>query len=180
MPLHSSTPDRGTLEPVTVPRFLRDWWIPDAAIAALRISVAAILLLHGVQEHYGMFLPGDQTWLGAPQPLTDRWIAATIEIVGGTLLAAGAFTRFVALVLTTLVVLSYFAPPSAVGHWAFKGRELIALYALILMTFAVIGPGLFSLDALRVARRKPRLGSAMVVPLSPWIKRQYRRRDLTR
>jgi putative oxidoreductase len=180
VPLHSSTPDRGTLEPVTVPRFLRDWWIPDAAIAMLRICVAAILLVHGVQEHYGMLLPGDATWLGAPLPLTDRWIAATIEIVCGTLLAAGAFTRFAALVLTILVVLSYFAPPSAAGHWAFSGREVIALHALILMTFAIIGPGLFSLDAVRFARRRPRPGSGMVVPLSPWIKRQYRRRDLAR
>ena len=180
MPLHSSTPDRGTLEPITAPRFLSNWWVPDAAIALLRISIAGILLVHGIQEHYGLFLPGGQTWLGAPAPLTDRWIAATIEIIGGTLLAAGGFTRFAALVLAVLVVLSYFAPASADGHWSFSGREVIALHALILMTFAVIGPGLFSLDALRMARRRPKLGSAMVVPLSPWIKRQYRRRDLTR
>ena len=180
MPLHSSTPDRGTLEPITVPRLLRDWWIPDATIATLRVCVAGILLLHGVQEHYGLFLPANQQWLGAPAPLTDRWLAATFEIVCGTLLAAGAFTRLAALGLALLVVLSYFAPPSADGHWAFSGREVIALHALILMTFAVIGPGLFSIDALRVSRRRPKPGAGMVVPLSPWIKSQYRRRDLNR
>jgi putative oxidoreductase len=180
VPLHSSTPDKGTFDPITVPRFLSDWWVPDAAIAVLRVCVAALLLLHGVQEHYGFLLPGDQAWLGAPLPLTDRWLAATFEIVGGTLLAAGAFTRLSAFGLALLVVLSYFAPPSADGHWSFNGREVIALHALILLTFAVIGPGLFSVDALRMSRRRPKPGSGMVVPLSPWIKRQYRRRDLSR
>ena len=167
------------MEPITVPKFLGGWWIPDLAIAALRIGIAGLLLLHGVQELWGLFLPPDQAWLGHPAQLTDRWIAAWVEMVGGTLLAFGAFTRVVAIGLAIVVALAYYAPMRARGHWNFNEPELIALCAAVLVTFAIVGPGLFSIDALREGRHRPR-PSGSTVPLSPWIKRQYRRRELTR
>ena len=66
LPQPRSTPDRGTLEPITAPGFLRAWWVPDVAIAMLRISVAGILLIHGIQEHYGLFLPGGEKQYAGP------------------------------------------------------------------------------------------------------------------
>jgi putative oxidoreductase len=167
------------VDAVRGPRFLSAWWVPDAAIAAVRIAVALLLILHGVQEHFGVLLGSGEAWRGPPAPLGDRWLAATIELVGGVLLAAGAFTRFAAFVLAGLVVLGYFAPMRARGHWTVTGPELIALLSTILLLFAVIGPGLFSLDALRVRRHRPR-PSGPTVSISPWIRRQYRHRELTR
>ena len=167
------------MEPITVPKFLGGWWIPDFAIAALRIGVAGLLLLHGAQEMWGFGMLHGQTWLGAPAPLTDRWIASSVELLGGTLLALGAFTRVVAIGLAIVVGLAYYAPMRARGHWNFNEPELIALCVAVLVTFAIVGPGLFSIDALREGRHRPR-PSGSTVPLSPWIKRQYRRRELTR
>ena len=180
MAVNERTPRRmSPVEPITVPRFLGGWWIPDAAIAALRIAVAALLAWHGLQEHFGLLVPRGQTWLGTPQMLSDRWIAATVELTGAVFLAFGAFTRVAAVGLAVVVALSHFAPLRSRGHWTFNGPELIALGTAVLVTFAVIGPGLFSIDALREGRGRPRR-SGNTVDLSPWIKKQYRRRELTR
>jgi putative oxidoreductase len=164
---------------ITGPRFLSAWWVPDAAIAALRVAVALLMILHGIQEHFGVLLAAAEPWRGVPAPFSDRWLAATIELAGGALLAAGAFTRSAAIGLASLVVLGYFAPLQARGHWNLSGAELIALQVAILLLFAVIGPGMFSIDALRAIRRRPR-PSGPTVSISPWIRRQYRHRELTR
>jgi putative oxidoreductase len=174
------TPHRlSPVEPITVPRYLGGWWIPDVAIAVLRVAVALLFALHGTQELFGLLLPPGQKWLGAPEPLTDRWLAASLELLGATLLATGTFTRLAAFGSAALVVLSYFAPLRARGHWTFNGAELIAVVSVVLITFSIIGPGLFSIDALREGRHRPRSGGA-TVSLSPWIRRQYRHRELTR
>jgi uncharacterized membrane protein YphA (DoxX/SURF4 family) len=174
------TPHRlSPVEPITVPRYLGGWWIPDVAIAVLRVAVALLFALHGVQELFGFLLPPGQRWLGAPEPLTDRWIAASLQLLGATLLATGTFTRLAAFGLAVLGVLGYFAPLRARGHWTFNGVELIALFSVVLVTFSIIGPGLFSIDALREGRHRPR-PTGSTVSLSPWIRRQYRHRELTR
>lgn len=166
------------VKPVSA-RDLRGWWIPDAAFAALRLFIAAMIVRHGLQDHFGLLLPGGDAWLGAPEALTDRWLAATLQIAGGALLAAGLFTRAAALALALVVLLGYFASGTSIGHWIVDGREPIALYTAILLAFTVIGPGLFALDSLRRGRaRRTRMGST--VPISSWLARQYRRRELTR
>ena len=118
-------------------------------------------------------------WIGRAPPLTDRWLAATIMMAGGTLLLVGWLTRSAAFVLSIVVILGNGASVAARGHWAPSGGEAVTLYAGILIAFALIGPGMFSLDTLRAGRTRRRR-STMTVSMSPWIKRQYRRRELTR
>ncbi|HET9454817.1 MAG TPA: DoxX family protein [Gemmatimonadaceae bacterium] len=158
---------------------MRGWWIPDAAFAALRVFVAVMIARHGLQDHFGILLSGGDPWLGAPLPLTDRWLAATLQIAAGLLLAAGFLARGAAVALIVVVLLGYFASGTATGHWIVDGREPIALYTGILLAFAVIGPGLFSVDTLRRGRGRRRR-SAGTVAMSSWLARQYRRRELTR
>ena len=178
--VNEKTPRRlSPVEPITVPRFLGGWWIPDFAIAALRIGIAALLAYHGAQELFGWLIPKGQTWLGAPQIMSDRWIAGTVELAGATLLGLGLFTRFAAVAVAVVVALSYVAPLRSRGHWTFIGPELIAVTSAVLITFSIIGPGLFSLDAIREGRKRPKY-SGTSVSLSPWVKKQYRRRELSR
>lgn len=172
------TPHRvSPAEPITSAD-VRGWWIPDAGFAALRIFVALMLIAHGLRDHFG-FLTLGEPWLGAPAPLTDRWIAATLLLTGGTLLIVGWLTRAASLVLAVVVVLGYYAPAAARGHWALRGGELVALFTGILISFMLIGAGMFSVDTMR-ANRPRRRKATMTVSMSPWIKRQYRRRELTR
>jgi putative oxidoreductase len=165
------------VEPVTGPKLLHGWWIPDAAWLALRLAAAMLLVWHGVQEHFGLLVPPGAKWAGPPIQFSQSWYAATIELAGGALLAMGLFTRSVAFALTALGALAYFEAQRR-GLWMLNGEELIVLYSCVLLAFALIGPGLFSVDALISGRRMR--SPAMTVPLSPWIRRQYRRRELTR
>lgn len=158
---------------------VRGWWIPDAVFAALRVFIALLMIGHGLQDHFGFFMPRGEAWLGAPTPLTDRWMAASAQLLGGTLLFAGLFTRFAALVLAVVALLAAFAAPGARGHWMPHGGEAVAVYLGVLAFFAMVGGGLFSLDTPRTSRPRRR-GRAMTVRMSPWLERQYRRRELTR
>lgn len=158
---------------------VRGWWIPDAAFAMLRVFIAAMIARHGLQDHFGLLLASGDAWLGAPAALTDRWLAASVQLGAGLLLAVGLYARGAALGLMLVVLLGYFASGTASGHWIVDGREPIALYSAILLAFAVIGPGLFSLDTLRRKRTRRKRGS-WTVSMSPWLARQYRRRELTR
>jgi putative oxidoreductase len=167
------------VKPVSA-RDLRGWWIPDAAFAALRVFIAAMIARHGLQDHFGILLLGDDVWLGTPAALTDRWLAATLLIAGGLLLGVGLFTRAAALLLALVTVLGWFAAGRVAGHWMVDGREPIALYAAVLLLFTVIGPGLFALDTLWKSRGRRKRGVASTVGISPWLARQYRRRELTR
>lgn len=168
------SPAQGVVEPLP-----RDWRTADIAVAALRLVLAGLFILHGVRELYGILLPGNTPWLGAPVMLSDRWMAAVLEIASGTLLAAGLFSRFITLGLAAFVAASYFAPARMYGHWMFGGLELVVLYASVLLSMALMGPGVFSLDALRASRKRPPT-SGPRVRISPWIKRQYRHQELTR
>ena len=169
-----------TAEPRTDPRALRWWWVPDVAFAAFRVSIGALLVWHGVQELFGdLLLPG-QRWTGALVPLTDPWIMATVKLAGGALLAAGLFTQAAALVLAALVVLSHLATNGPGTHWMLNGGEQATVYAIVLLTFACVGPGWLSLDVIVRGRRSRKRAPGMTVPLSPWIRRQARRRELAR
>ena len=166
------------VEGVTEHRSWIEEFLPDAGVAALRVSIAALIVTHALREFFGVLL-GDTPWMGSPGMFTDRWIASTLLSIGAVLLIAGWFTRLAALGLAVIVTLSWFAPYQMTGHWQVASRELIATYACVLLVLAVIGPGYFSIDAWRAGRFKARK-STMKVAISPWIKSQYRRSRLTR
>ncbi len=170
-------------EPHTDPRTLRGWWIPDAAFAAFRITIALLLLWHGVQELFGQLMLPGQRWLGPLTPMTDPWISTALKIAGSTLLGLGLFTRSAALVLSVLVALAHLSTNGTRVHWMLNGGELVTLYCIVLLAFATIGPGLFSMDMLRWRRGKIRARTStpgMTVPISPWVRRQVRRGELAR
>jgi putative oxidoreductase len=166
------------VEPTSAPTLLSGWWIPDAAWAVLRLAAGLMLLRHGVQEHFGLLLPASEGWLGAPPLFTERWYAATIEIAGGALLALGLFTRFTAFVLLVLLALAHFFAQGPRGVWMPRGDELVVLLCCVLLVIAAIGPGMWSIDAMIQGWRSR--SSLDTVNLSPWIRKQYRRRELTR
>jgi putative oxidoreductase len=166
------------VEPSSAPRNLRGWWIPDFAFSALRAVIGLLLAWHAAQVLFGiLLLPGD-TWQGAPLAFTDRWFDGVVKLVGGIMLVAGLFTRITSLTLAILVGVQHFMITTLRGNWWLNDGERVTLYCVVLFTFALTGSGLFSMDALIERRRARR--SRMQVSMSPWIRRQIRRRELTR
>lgn len=144
----------------------------------MRAAVGLLLAWHGAQELFGvMLLPGVK-WAGALPVLSQPWFEAVLKLAGGTFLVSGLLTRITSLVLAAMVAVEHFAVTGLRMHWMLRDGELATLYIIVLVAFALTGSGLFSLDAW-IERRRARK-SRMQVSMSPWIRRQIRRRELTR
>jgi putative oxidoreductase len=74
--------------------------------------------------------------------------AGLIELVGGTLLVLGLFTRLAAFVLAGEMAVAYFTAHAPRGFWPIaNGGELAALYCFIFLYLSAIGGGPWSVDA---------------------------------
>jgi putative oxidoreductase len=117
-----------------------------------------MLLQHGLQKHFGLLLPPDQTFTGAPGLFSAMWVAGTLEIIGGLLLAIGLFTRPVAFALSGLMASAYFIVHAPQGFWPILNQgELAALYCFVFLAFAAIGGGPYSVDGAIGAHRGGRV-----------------------
>lgn len=144
----------------------------------MRAGVGLLLAWHGAQELFGvMLLPGVK-WAGALAAFTQPWFEAVLKLAGGAFLVFGLFTRVTSLVLAVVVAVEHFAVTGLRMHWMLRDGELATLYIIVLLAFALTGSGMFSMDAWLDQRRARK--SRMQVSMSPWIRRQIRRRELTR
>jgi putative oxidoreductase len=114
-------------------------------LSVLRIVAALLFFLHGTQKLFG-FPPSTMS-----PPLWSMYgVAAVLEIVGGTLLFVGYFTRPTAFVLSGLMAFAYFlshAPRSVFP--TSNGGDAAILYCFLFLYLVFAGPGPWSLDARR-------------------------------
>ncbi|MDB4954335.1 MAG: DoxX family protein [Myxococcales bacterium] len=113
---------------------------------ALRVVAGVLFALHGAQKVFGLF------GLPAPMPLSsEAGIAGVIELVCGTLIALGLFTRLAAFLASGEMAVAYIQV-----HWklAFDAQlnplvnhgELAVLYCFLFLCIAASGGGRFSID----------------------------------
>lgn len=127
-------------------------WAPTL-LAVLRIVTALLFIQHGTAKlfhvpHVAMF--DDVQWMSL------LGLAGTIEIIGGTLLLIGLFTRPVAFVLSGEMAFAYFishAPNSLVPM--LNGGELALQWCFVFLYLAAAGPGAWSVDG--IVRKDPAL-----------------------
>lgn len=118
------------------------------AYAALRFVAGAMFLFHGAQKLLGWFATAPGPAVG-----TQLWLGGIIELVTGTLVALGLFTRAAAFLASGTMAVAYlqFHWKLSVASWAWlpivnKG-ELAALYCFVFLFVLARGPGPVSLDA---------------------------------
>jgi putative oxidoreductase len=130
----------------------------------VRFVVALLFVMHGTQKLFGIPAPSP----GGPVDLQSLLgIAGVIEVVGGTLLFLGLFTRPMALLLCGEMAFAYFMQHAPRGFWPLmNGGELAVLYCFIFLFFAAAGAGPISLDAWIGARRS-HFGEAPLHPPHP-------------
>lgn len=118
------------------------------ALSLLRIVAGFLLSLHGLTLIFGFFsTPGHPAKPAALFSLL--WFAGLLQLVGGTLLALGLFTRPVAFVLSGHLAFAYFLAHAPNGFWPnLNGGELAALYSFVFLCLASVEPGASSLDGL--------------------------------
>ena len=120
--------------------------------ACLRAGAGLLFLQHGLQKIFGMF--GGIGGPGATVPMLSQLGAAgMLELVGGTLLVIGLFTRPVSAVLLIEMMVAYFQVHAPQGGWPIQNQgELAVLYGLIFLYLLGCGAGAFSADAWIFAR----------------------------
>jgi putative oxidoreductase len=126
--------------------------LDDLALLALRLTTGGFMALHGVSKLRGGVakFAGGLADKGFPIPTVMAWSATLAELIGGTLLCLGLFTRAASLALagTMLVaVTTYHAHQlKQVGTGGGVGFEYPWLLVMVSGLFAVSGPGRLSLD----------------------------------
>ena len=129
-------------EPPEVDSFIYRY--SDEALSLLRIVAALLFLLHGTSKLFD-FPPYP---LGSPNIYSTFWIAGVMELIGGTLLIIGLFSRLTAFLLSGEMAVAYWifhAPQSPFP--TINGGEGAILYCFIFLFIAAAGPGAWSIDA---------------------------------
>jgi len=130
--------------------------VAELTFTALRIVAGLLFMQHGAQKLFGVLLPPDQAFQGAPAMLSLMWFAGVLETFGGALIVLGLFTRVVAFLLSGQMAVAYFMVHVPRGPWPILNQgELAALYCFVFLAFAGAGAGPYSLDAI-IARRRGR------------------------
>ncbi len=127
-------------------------WSPYL-LSILRIVAAFLFIQVGTAKVLGFpaaVMPG-----GGTAPITSLpGIAGLIEMVGGTLLLLGLFTRPVAFILSGETAFAYFIGHAGNGFWpVLNGGTDAAFYCFLFLFISAAGPGPWSLDAVLRGRR---------------------------
>jgi putative oxidoreductase len=116
----------------------------DLTYAAMRIVLAFLFLCHGLQKLFGVLG-------GARVPAGSLfWLAGLIETIGGTLIAIGLFTPYVAFITSGEMAAAYFLAHAPRAAFPIQnGGELSVALCFAFLYIASRGGGRFSLDGAR-------------------------------
>jgi putative oxidoreductase len=116
----------------------------------LRIVAALMFLQAGTIKLFGWPMASP---MGVPPVMSQVWIGAWMEVLGGALLLVGLFTRPVAFLLSGEMAVAYFQFHYPNGFWpAVNQGQPAVLYCFIWLYLSAAGAGPWSLDA--TLRRK--------------------------
>jgi putative oxidoreductase len=112
--------------------------------AVMRIVAGFLFLWHGIQKLFGF-----PSGMPADVPAFIIYIAGPIELLGGTLIMIGLFTRWAAFIASGQMAFAYW-----IGHGTHallpiqNNGELAALYCFVFLFISARGGGIWSMDAL--------------------------------
>jgi putative oxidoreductase len=118
-------------------------------LSILRIMTGLLFLAHGTGKWLG-FPAGAMGYPASFSNITSFFsspVAGLFELVGGTLIVLGLFTRPVAFILSGVAAFAYF-----IGHWPrnfyplLNSGDAAVLYSFIFLYLFAAGGGVWSLD----------------------------------
>ncbi len=119
--------------------------------ALLRIFTGLLYICPGTMKLFGWFggMPGGMKLT----PLL--WVAGIIEVVGGTMIVLGLFTRAVAFIASGEMAAAFFIGHFPKGVFPIQNHgEAAYLLCFIFLFLWGNGPGAWSLDGLRGERKR--------------------------
>jgi putative oxidoreductase len=125
-------------------------------LSILRIVAGLLFITFGTMKLFGYPPPPG----GAMPPIavfSQTWIGAVLELVGGTLITLGLFTRPAAFILSGEMAVAYFQfhHPQAFFPTTNNGVPAV-LYCFLFLYLVFAGAGVWSLDSLIASRRAHR------------------------
>jgi len=124
-------------------------WLPGTTLALLRIFTGLLFMQHGVQKLFGLLVPPDRPWNGAPPMFSQFWFAGVLETFGGALIVLGLLTRPVAFLLAGEMAVAFFQAHFPRSFWPIRnGGEGPVLFCFIYLYFFAVGAGPWSIDSL--------------------------------
>lgn len=122
----------------------------DQLVSVLRIMSGLLFLQHGTTKY--LSIPVSP--MSGASPATMGGAAGLIELVGGTLIVLGLFTRPVAFILSGTMAVAYFYAHFPKGFFPLlNGGELAVLYCFVFLFLAAAGGGAWGIDAVRERSR---------------------------
>lgn len=125
----------------------------DVALLFVRVSIAALMLTHGVPKMAMLFSDEPIVFASVFGMSQSLALALTVfaEVFCSLLILVGFGTRLftIPLIVTMATAAFYFY-----GADSFSKKELPLLYLIGLLTILIVGAGKYSLDALVVKRHK--------------------------
>ena len=111
--------------------------------ALMRIIVGFLFLWHGCQKLFGF--PGT---LPTGLPAFVIYVGGSIELIGGTLIMIGLFTRWAAFICSGEMAAAYWMVHGTKALLPIvNGGELAVLYCFVFLFISTHGGGLWSVDA---------------------------------
>jgi putative oxidoreductase len=121
-------------------------WTP-ALRSVLRIMASFSFITHGTQKLFAV--PATMPPREPVELMSLFGLAGTLEVVGGSLILLGLFTRPVAFILSGQMAVAYFMVHFPQSFWpVLNGGEPAVLFCFVFLYLAAAGPGPWSLDAL--------------------------------
>ena len=115
-------------------------------LSFVRIMTALLLLQHGLSKFFGFPMPGNHP----PALFSLYWFAGAIELLFGTLLLVGLFSRCAAFILSGHLAFAYFMGHAPNGFFPILNRgEPAVLFCFVFLYLFVAGGGAWSVDAAR-------------------------------
>ena len=120
----------------------------------LRVVTGLMFCQSGGMKLFGWF--GGPPEGGAPEPMSQIWIGAVLEVVGGIAIMLGLFVRPVAFILSGMMAVAYFQFHQPKGTWPIENGGMPAvLLCFIFLYMAAQGAGSWSIDA-QLRRKRAR------------------------
>jgi putative oxidoreductase len=128
------------------------WKWQSYGIAAVRMIVGIVFLVHGCQKLFVFGIPGVAgafAKMGIPAPGLSAFLATMAEFLGGAALLAGLFTRLAAIPVAFNMLVAILAVHLKNGFFLPTGFEYALTMLVANCALMMTGPGAFALDNLR-------------------------------
>ena len=121
-------------------------------LALLRIVAGLLFVEHATVKFFSFPIAFQM-----PPPLPPMLMAAgVIELVAGVLIAFGIFTRLAAFIAAGEMAVGYFMMHFPKSFWPVANQgEAAVLFCFIFLYLTAAGPGVWSVDALRMKKPLP-------------------------